>query len=216
MFSYKKLMINVVAVCSMAGISSLVAQTQSANLNSPGPASADTAKHADTAKPAESVPAGYIVGDSDVIHVNVWKEPEVSQTVVVRTDGNISLPLINEVKVSGLTPLQIQDLVGEKLKGFLNNPQVTVTVIEIRSKRAFITGEVARPGTYSLNAETTVLQLIAQAGGFTPFAKKDSIVVLRTEEGGQLRLKFKYKEVVQGKKTEQNIALHPGDTVVVP
>jgi polysaccharide export outer membrane protein len=120
------------------------------------------------------------------------------------------------VKVSGMTPLQIQDLVAEKLKGFLNNPQVTVTVIEIRSKRAFITGEVARPGTYSLNAQTTVLQLIAQAGGFTPFAKRDSIVVLRTEDGHQARLKFKYKEVVQGKKTEQNIALHPGDTVVVP
>jgi polysaccharide export outer membrane protein len=156
------------------------------------------------------------VGDSDVIRVNVWKEPEVSQTVVVRTDGNISLPLINEVKVSGMTPLQIQDMVAEKLKGFLNNPQVTVTVMEIHSKRAFITGEVARPGTYSLNAQTTVLQLIAQAGGFTPFAKKDSIVVLRTEDGRQSRLKFKYKEVVQGKKTEQNIALHPGDTVVVP
>ena len=217
MFSYKKLMINVVVFCWIAGVSSLAAQTQSANLNSAAPASSRTAaKPADVPSPLWHVPAGYIVGDSDVIHVNVWKEPEVSQTVVVRTDGNISLPLINEVKVSGLTPLQIQDLVGEKLKGFLNNPQVTVTVIEIRSKRAFITGEVARPGTYSLNAETSVLQLIAQAGGFTPFAKKDSIVVLRTEDGKQFRLKFKYKEVVQGKKTEQNIALHPGDTVVVP
>ena len=222
MFSYKKLMINVVAFCWIAGVSSLAAQTQSATLNSSGPAAVETAKPADAAKPADvpkpavPVPAGYIVGDSDVIHVNVWKEPEVSQTVVVRTDGNISLPLINEVKVSGLTPLQIQDLIGEKLKGFLNNPQVTVTVIEIRSKRAFITGEVVRPGTYSLNAQTSVLQLIAQAGGFTPFAKRDSIVVLRTEDGKQFRLKFKYKEVVQGKKTEQNIALHPGDTVVVP
>ena len=221
MFSYKKLMINAVVLCWIAGLS-LAAQTQSATLktsgsaNSDGAKPAEAAKPADVAKPAVAVPAGYIVGDSDVIHVNVWKEPEVSQTVVVRTDGNISLPLINEVKVSGLTPLQIQDLVGEKLKGFLNNPQVTVTVIEIRSKRAFITGEVARPGTYSLNAETSVLQLIAQAGGFTPFAKKDSIVVLRTEDGKQSRLKFKYKEVVQGKKTEQNIALHPGDTVVVP
>jgi polysaccharide export outer membrane protein len=227
MLSCKKMMINAVAVCWMAGVG-LAAQTQSANLNSPSPAShdpakpaetaktPDTTKPADTVKPLVAVPSGYIVGDSDVIRVNVWKEPEVSQTVVVRTDGNISLPLINEVKVSGLTPLQIQDLVGEKLKGFLNNPQVTVTVMEIRSKRAFITGEVARPGTYSLNAETSVLQLIAQAGGFTPFAKKDSIVVLRTEDGRQSRLKFKYKEVVQGKKTEQNIALHPGDTVVVP
>lgn len=216
MFSFKKQIVLTVAICWIAGVGSLMSQTQSANLKSSDPAASDTAKAADTAKPAEIVPAGYIVGDSDVIRVNVWKEPEVSQTVVVRTDGNISLPLINEVKVSGMTPLQIQDLVAEKLKGFLNNPQVTVTVIEIRSKRAFITGEVSRPGTYSLNAQTTVLQLIAQAGGFTPFAKTDSIVILRTEDGRQSRLKFKYKEVVQGKKTEQNIALHPGDTVVVP
>jgi polysaccharide export outer membrane protein len=226
MFSLKRLMVLTLVVSWIAGAGRLVAQTlppqtmspqtTTANLKSPDPATSDTAKPADTAKPEVIVPAGYIVGDSDVIRVNVWKEPEVSQTVVVRTDGNISLPLINEVKVSGMTPLQIQDMVAEKLKGFLNNPQVTVTVIEIRSKRAFITGEVARPGTYSLNAQTTVLQLIAQAGGFTPFAKKDSIVVLRTEDGRQSRLKFKYKEVVQGKKTEQNIALHPGDTVVVP
>jgi polysaccharide export outer membrane protein len=215
MISFKKQIVIMVAVCWIAA-GSLVSQTKTANLKSPDSAGADATKATDITKPAELVPAGYIVGDSDVIRVNVWKEPEVSQTVVVRTDGNISLPLINEVKVSGMTPLQIQDLVGEKLKGFLNNPQVTVTVIEIRSKRAFITGEVARPGTYSLNAQTTVLQLIAQAGGFTPFAKKDSIVVLRTEDGRQSRLKFKYKEVVQGKKTEQNIALHPGDTVVVP
>lgn len=221
MFSLKKQMVLAVAICWIAGAGNLVSQTQSADLKSPDPAASDAAKSADLpktadTKPAEVVPSGYIVGDSDVIRVNVWKEPEVSQTVVVRTDGNISLPLINEVKVSGMTPLQIQDLVAEKLKGFLNNPQVTVTVIEIRSKRAFITGEVSRPGTYSLNAQTTVLQLIAQAGGFTPFAKTDSIVILRTEDGRQSRLKFKYKEVVQGKKTEQNIALHPGDTVVVP
>jgi polysaccharide biosynthesis/export protein len=222
MFSFKKQIVLIVVIFLITCAGSLMAQTQDANLKSPDPATSDTAKPADiskpadTAKPAEVVPAGYIVGDSDVIRVNVWKEPEVSQTVVVRTDGNISLPLINEVKVSGMSPLQIQDLVAEKLKGFLNNPQVTVTVIEIRSKRAFITGEVSRPGTYSLNAQTTVLQLIAQAGGFTPFAKTDSIVVLRTEDGRQSRLKFKYKEVIQGKKTEQNIALHPGDTVVVP
>jgi len=221
MFSFKKQNVLILAICWIAGAGSLVAQTlpsqtTTANLKTPDPAASDAAKPADTAKPAEVVPAGYIVGDSDIIRVNVWKEPEVSQTVVVRTDGNISLPLINEVKVSGMTPLQIQDMVAEKLKGFLNSPQVTVTVIEIRSKRAFITGEVARPGTYSLNAQTTVLQLIAQAGGFTPFAKRDSIIVLRTEDGRQSRLKFKYKEVVQGKKSEQNIALHPGDTVVVP
>jgi len=152
MISFKNQIILTVAICWIAGAGSL-AQTQTANLKSPSPEASEAAKPADIPRSAEVVPAGYVVGDSDVIRVNVWKEPEVSQTVVVRTDGNISLPLINEVKVSGMTPLQIQDMVAEKLKGFLNNPQVTVTVIEIRSKRAFITGEVSRPGTYSLNAQ---------------------------------------------------------------
>jgi polysaccharide biosynthesis/export protein len=219
MFSYKKMIVNLAVAGSILSGAALLAQTTTANLKSPEAAA--PAKPADTPAPADAklpqiVPSEYIVGEADVLRVNVWKEPEVSQTVVVRTDGNISLPLINEVKVSGMTPLQIQNAIAEKLKGFLNNPQVTVTVMEIRSKRAFITGEVARPGGYSLNAQTTVLQLIAQAGGFTPFAKRDSIVVLRTEEGKPVRLKFKYKEVVQGKNTEQNISLHPGDTVVVP
>ena len=168
------------------------------------------------AAPAAAVSPEYRVGESDILHINVWKEPEVSQTVTVRPDGNISLPLINEVKVSGMTPLQIQDAVTEKLKGFITNPQVTVTVTDIRSKRAFITGEVARPGGYSLNSETTVLQLIAQAGGFTTFAKRDDIVVLRFAGGKQERLPFKYRAVVKGKNSYQNIALQPGDTVVVP
>jgi len=228
MFSYKNTMMSLmVAGCMFVGPA--LAQTAAANLKSPEATDTaktpDAAKPADTAKPADAaadtklpqvVPSQYIVGEADVLRIDVWKEQEVSQTVVVRTDGNISLPLINEVKVSGMTPLQIQNMIADKLKSFLNNPQVTVTVTEIHSKKAFITGEVFRPGSYSLNAQTSVLQLIAQAGGFTPFAKRDSIVVLRTEEGKLLRLKFKYKEVVQGKNTEQNVTLRPGDTVVVP
>jgi polysaccharide biosynthesis/export protein len=219
MFSYKKMIANLALAGWIFSAAALPAQTTAANLKSPDAAAAGPADKpvpAESAQPALLVPTEYTVGEADVLHVNVWKEPEVSQTVVVRTDGNISLPLINEVKVSGMTPLQIQNAIAERLKGFLNNPQVTVTVTEIRSKRAFITGEVVRPGGYSLNAQTSVLQLIAQAGGFTPFAKRDSIVVLRMENGKPLRLKFKYKQVVQGKNTEQNIPLHPGDTVVVP
>jgi len=187
------------------------AQAPGANLSPP-----DRGANATNATPVPVVSPEYRVGESDVLHINVWKEPDVTQTVTVRTDGNISLPLIHDIKVSGLTPLQIQDAVTEKLKAFITNPQVTVTVTDIRSKRAFITGEVARPGGYSLNAETTVLQLIAQAGGFTPFAKRDSIVILRFVSGKQERLPFKYKAVVQGKNSDQNVALQPGDTVVVP
>lgn len=223
MLSLKKIGAGALALSWLLAAAGMQAQNgnvQTANLKTPVAASdtktADTAKPDENVKLPEIVPSEYIVGESDVLHVNVWKEPEVSQTVVVRTDGNISLPLINEVKVSGMTPLQIQNMIADKLKGFLNNPQVTVTVNEIRSKRAFITGEITRPGGYSLNAQTTVLQLIAQAGGFTPFARRDGIVVLRTQDGKQVRLKFRYKEVIQGKKTEQNIALQPGDTVVVP
>ena len=169
MFSYKKTIASLAVAGWLLGAAALPAQTATAELKTPEAAA--TAKPAEPPAAADTTtrtvaPPEYIVGEADVLRVNVWKEPEVSQTVVVRTDGNISLPFINDVKVSGMTPLQIQNTVAEKLKGFLNNPQVTVTVTEIRSKRAFITGEVARPGTYSLNAETSVLQLIAQAGGF--------------------------------------------------
>ncbi len=184
---------------------------QTANLKA-----AESGKTDETNKAPVNVSPAYIVGESDVLHINVWKEPEISQTVTVRTDGNISLPLINEVRVSGMTPLQIQAMIAEKLGAYLTNPQVTVTVTDIRSKRAFITGEVARPGGYPLNAETSVLQLIAQAGGFTPFAKRDSIFVLRFENGKREKLPFRFKDVVQGKGASQNVTLRPGDTVVVP
>lgn len=194
--------------CAAAG-----AQAQGSNLKPPD---SNPAGDASRSQLAAARPQQYVVGEADVLNVNVWKEPEISQTVVVRTDGYISLPLINEVKVSGMTPAQIQDLIANKLQAYLTNPQVTVTVTEIRSKRAYITGEVAHPGGYSLNTETTVLQLIAQAGGLTAFAKRDNITVLRVENGKQQRLPFHYKEVVQGKKFDQNITLRPGDTVVVP
>jgi polysaccharide biosynthesis/export protein len=227
MFSYKRIITTAAVLCWIL-VAGLRAQTQTARLKPVD--TAENAKSADAAKtpdkpadkttdsvaPAVALPPGYVVGESDVLHISVWKEQELSQTVVVRTDGNISLPLINEVKVSGMTPLEIQNLIAEKLKSFMNNPQVTVTVADIRSKKAFITGEVLRPGGYSLNAQTSVLQLIAQAGGFTPFAKRDSIVILRSENGKLTRMKFQYKAVVKGDKAEQNIALQPGDTVVVP
>jgi polysaccharide biosynthesis/export protein len=211
--SFLKPTIITVLLAWMLGCAAAWAQSHGSNLKPPGSSPAGDALKS---PPAPVRPEEYMVGESDVLNVNVWKEPEVTQTVVVRTDGYISLPLINEVKVSGMTPVQIQDLISYKLQAYLTNPQVTVTVTEIRSKRAFITGEVARPGGYSLNTETTVLQLIAQAGGLTAFAKRGDITVLRFENGKQQRMPFHYKEVVRGKNTEQNITLRPGDTVVVP
>jgi polysaccharide biosynthesis/export protein len=212
--SVKKLAILIGCFSALAGVAAPAQQPATEAVRASGNGADVTS--VTRPKLPEIKPDEYTIGESDVIRVNVWKEPEVLQTVVVRTDGSISMPLINEVKVAGMTPLVIQQAIADKLKAFLTNPQVTVTVMEIHSKHAFITGEVARPGGYPLNTETNVLQLIAQAGGFTPFAKKGEIVVLRSENGKQERIKFKYKDVISGKRTDQNISLRPGDTVVVP
>ena len=157
----------------------------------------------------------YVVGEGDVLHINVWKETEISQTVVVRPDGNISLPLVNEVAVAGLSPRQIQQLLTEKLRSILTNPRVTVSVAEVRSKMVYITGEVGKPGAYSVASPLNVLQLIARAGGLNEFANRKNIYILRGSDKKN-RLHFNYKEVVKGKNSQQNIVLQPGDTVVVP
>lgn len=163
-----------------------------------------------------ATPSDFVIGESDVLNINVWKEPEISQSVVVRPDGKISLPLIGEVLVSGLTPVQVQSLLANKLQSILTSPQVTVTVTEIRSRMVSITGEVVKPGAYPLLTPTSVLQLITNAGGLGQFANKKHIFVLRTVDGKQERLAFNYSQVIKGEKPEQNIMLHPGDTVVVP
>lgn len=157
----------------------------------------------------------YIVGDGDMLRISVWKEAEISQNVVVRPDGMISLPLISELRVSGLTPEQIQGQVTEKLKVVLTNPQVTVTVLEVRSKEVYITGEVGKPGAYQALAPMNVLQLIARAGGLSQFANRKAIYIFRASDP-KTRIRVNYKEVVSGHHPEQNIFLQPGDTVVVP
>lgn len=164
---------------------------------------------------APAAPAQYIVGEGDVLRVSVWKESEISQNVVVRPDGIISLPLISEVRVAGLSPEQIQQMVTDKLKTVLTNPQVTVTVLEVHSKEVYITGEVGKPGAYQALAPMNVLQLIARAGGLSEFANRKAIYIFRASDP-KTRLRFNYKEVVSGHRPEQNIILQPGDTVVVP
>jgi polysaccharide biosynthesis/export protein len=164
---------------------------------------------------APVVPPQYIVGEGDLLRISVWKEAEISQNVVVRPDGMISLPLISDLRVSGLTPEQIQGQVTEKLKAVLTNPQITVTVLEVHSKEVYITGEVGKPGAYQALAPMNVLQLIARAGGLSEFANRKAIYIFRASDP-KTRLRFNYKEVVSGHRPEQNIILQPGDTVVVP
>jgi polysaccharide export outer membrane protein len=181
---------------------------------SPSSVAADASAVAVSEKPATA--GEYVIGESDTIRVNVWHEPDVSQTVMVRPDGYISLPLVNEIHVAGYTTTALQNVLAERFSAFLTNAQVTVTVVEIRSKRAYITGEIVRPGGFAIVAPTTVLQLVAQAGGFTPYAKRSHIYVLRQQGDKIERFKFNYPEVVQGRNSKQNIVLRSGDTVVVP
>jgi polysaccharide export outer membrane protein len=160
--------------------------------------------------------ASYVIGPEDVLSVNVWKEPDVSGTVPVRPDGKISLPLLNDVQAAGMTPMQLMNEVSEKLKKFISDPRVTVTVTTINSRKVYVLGEVARPGAVPLAPEMTVLQALTSAGGPTPYAKSSKMYVLRKQNGTQTKLAFNYKDVVKGRNTDQDVTLKPGDTVVVP
>ena len=157
----------------------------------------------------------YIIGADDTLHISVWKEPDLSETLPVRPDGKISMPLLNDVPAAGLSPLQLKDSITEKLKKYIADPRVTVVVTAMNSRRIFVTGEVLHTGPMALLPHMTVLQALAQAG-FTQFANPKAIYLLRTENGKQVKLPFNYKEVVKGNHAEQNIALKAGDTVVVP
>jgi polysaccharide export outer membrane protein len=169
-------------------------------------------------KPAASAPAAstdYVIGADDTLHISVWKEPDLSETLPVRPDGKISMPLLNDVMAAGLTPLQLKESITEMLKKYIADPRVTVVVTAMNSRRIFVTGEVTHTGPMVLLPHMTLLQALAQAG-FNQFANLKAIYVLRTENGKQEKLPFNYKEVVKGNHPEQNIVLKPGDTVVVP
>lgn len=160
----------------------------------------------------------YVVGEADVLRINVWKEPEISQpTISVRPDGMISIPLVGVMKVSGLTPSQIQEQLTTKLQRFIGKSQVTVSVVEIKSKFVYLTGQVSRPGAYPLLLSTDVIQLVIKGGGLTPFARPKSVVVLRHGNGGvQQKIPVNLAKVLRGEAPEENIELRPGDTVIVP
>jgi polysaccharide biosynthesis/export protein len=187
--------------------------TKSAKAGSNQPAS-DASVSTPTGKAHDD---SYVIGDDDVLAINVWKEPEVSRTVPVRSDGRISLPLAGEVQARGETPLQLEQELASKLKNYISEPEVTVIVEQVKSQKFNILGQISRPGEYPLTNSMTVLDAIAVAGGFRDFAKQKSIYVLRQNTGGdQSRIPFNYKAVIKGKNSAQNIRLQPRDTIVVP
>ncbi|HEV2521477.1 MAG TPA: polysaccharide biosynthesis/export family protein [Candidatus Acidoferrales bacterium] len=177
---------------------------------------ASTGEESKSLSSAATADPAYVIGPEDVLDINIWKEPDVSRTVPVRSDGKISLPLINDVQAAGMTPLQLAQDVTDKLRKFLNEPQVTVIVTAINSQRVFVVGEVIRAGAFPLLPGMTVLQALSSAGGFTTFANAKKIHVMRIVNGKHVEIPFNYKEVLRGDNPDQNIKLEPGDTVVVP
>jgi polysaccharide export outer membrane protein len=190
----------------------LAAQAQPSAQGSQTPAGGADA----SAAQAAAADPSYIIGADDVLDISVWKEPDVSRSVPVRPDGKISLPLVSDVQAAGLTPSQLAADLTTRLKKFLNDPQVTVIVTAINSRRIYIVGEVARPGAFPLLPNMTVLQALADAGGFTTFANTKKIHILRMINGKQTEFPFEYREVLEGNKTSENITLLPGDEIVVP
>jgi polysaccharide export outer membrane protein len=158
----------------------------------------------------------FVIGNDDVLAINVWKEPDISRSIPVRSDGKISLPLVGEVQAAGLTPLKLEKDIAGKLKNYISEPEVTVMVQQVNSQKFNILGQVARPGSYVIANSPTVLDAIALSGGFRDFAKQKSIYVLRQGATGESRIPFNYKDVSQGKSMSQNVKLQPGDTIIVP
>lgn len=161
------------------------------------------------------VPVDYVIGADDVLHISVWKEPDLSETLPVRPDGKISMPLLNDIPAAGLTPLQLKDSITERLKKYIANPSVTVVVTGMNSRRVFVSGEVVKSGPMTLLPHMTVLQALSEAG-FNQFANVKAIYILRNEDGKQVKIPFDYRKVVKGLNPEKNIELKPGDTIVVP
>jgi len=201
-----------VVVAVIALNAALWAQTPAA----PRPAAPRPAPTPSAAPQVVTPPPGYVLGAEDVLTVVYWRDKDMTTDVVVRPDGKISLALVNEVQAAGLTPSELRDRLTEESKRYLEDPNVTVVVKQINSRKVFITGEVGKPGPYPLMGPTTVLQLIATAGGFREYADTKNIVIVRIEDGRQKTLQFNYMDVTSRKNLRQNIELMPGDTIVVP
>ena len=191
--------------------------TQPAQPTQPAPPAAPGAA-AKTAVAGEVIPpAGYLIGPDDVLAVVFWREKDLSvDAIAVRPDGMITVPLINDIKAAGMTPDQVRERIQTAASKYVADPSVTVVVKAINSRKVFITGQIAKPGQYPLTGPTSVMQLIAMAGGIHEFADGENILIMRTEAGHQVAKPFNYDDVLDRKNLQQNIELLPGDTILVP
>lgn len=163
-----------------------------------------------------AVGESYVIGPEDVLNIHVWKEEALSRTVPVRMDGKISLPLIDDAQAAGYTARQLKEVLTKRLKEFIDNPSVSVTVVEANSYKVYVSGQVRTPGVYRLRSETTLLQIIPMAGGFTDWANQKKILIIRKENGKEKRVTVNYKKIMKGDTPESNIILRAGDTIIVP
>lgn len=187
------------------------------NAGASRPLTGPTVQSAEASSSLKAHDDSFVIGNDDVLAINVWKEPDVSRSIPVRSDGRISLPLVGELQASGRTPLKLEQDIAARLKNYIAEPEVTVIVQQINSQKFNILGMVGRPGSYVISNSATVLDAIALAGGFRDFAKQKNIYILRQNaDSTQTRLPFNYKDVVKGKNPAQNIKLEPRDTIVVP
>jgi polysaccharide export outer membrane protein len=159
----------------------------------------------------------FVIGNDDHLAISVWKEPDLTRSIPVRSDGKISLPLVGEIQATGKTPLQLELEIANRLRSYITVPEVTVIVEQINSKKFNIMGMVGRPGSFPLTLSTTVVDAIAAAGGFRDFAKKKGVYILRQNpDGTQTRLNFNYNDFIKGKNLSQNVKIEPRDTIIVP
>jgi polysaccharide export outer membrane protein len=205
--AFSRAMVVVLALALPAGASATLASAQAA---------APEAGTAPAATPPVATPADYVIGAGDVLSIVFWRDQDLSGEVTVRPDGKITVPLLKDIDAAGLTPAELEKVLQDTAKRFVQDPNATVVVRQIHSRNVFITGNVARAGSYPLNSPTTVLQLIAIAGGLLEYADAGGILIMRTEGGKPTTFKFNYKDVSKGKALAQNIPLRPGDTVIVP
>lgn len=155
----------------------------------------------------------YIIGPEDVLHIYVWKEESLTKTVPVRMDGKISLPLVDDIQAAGLTPLQLKDALSKKLKGFVDNPTITITVMEANSFKVYVSGEVKTPGVMRIRSETTLVKLIIMVGGFTQWANQKKILIITKDKGVEKRITANYKKIIDGEAPD--IIIRQGDTIIV-
>jgi polysaccharide export outer membrane protein len=199
------------------GLTAVLIMTFALSMISPSNVYSQAPKGAEPAKKVQGEVVAdsdqYIIGPEDVLHIYVWREESLTKTVPVRVDGKISLPLVDDIQAAGLTPLQLKDALTKKLQGFVDNPTLSVTVMEANSFKVYVSGEVKTPSVQRIRSEVTVVKLMTMVGGFTEWANKKKILIIRKEKDGDKRIIVNYNKIIDGEAPD--IVIHRGDTVIV-